>query len=148
MVALGHLPAIQLDAPNVDVAARLAVSHHIDSPPAKPSAGASFGLVVITPPPYDPKVPHHHLDDEMRHVNDVPPQHRVLAHRNRRALTVRADGASTRGPARPRGRAALFAHPPTPLDDTARRSLGQLPVVRQQLKVLGRLHASDGTKNQ
>ena len=70
-VALDHLPAIQVDAPNVDVAARLAVSHHIDSRPTPPPAGASFGLVVITPPPYDPKAPHHHLDDEaeMCHVN-------------------------------------------------------------------------------
>ena len=63
-VALDHLPAIQVDAQNVDVAARLAVSHHIDSRPAPPSAGASFRLVVITPPPYDPKALHHHLDDE------------------------------------------------------------------------------------
>ena len=33
--------------------------------------GTSFGLVVITPPPYDPKVPHHDLDDEaeMCHLN-------------------------------------------------------------------------------
>ena len=47
------------------------MSHHIDSRPAPPSAGASFGLVVITPPPYDPKVPHHDLNDkaEMCHVN-------------------------------------------------------------------------------
>ena len=63
-VALDHLPAIQVDAPNVDVASRLAVSHHIDSRPAPPPAGASFGLVVITPPLDDPKVPHHDLDDE------------------------------------------------------------------------------------
>ena len=63
-VALDHLPAIQVDAPNVDVAARLAVSHHIDSRPIPPPAGTSFGLVVITPPPYDPTVPHHDLDDE------------------------------------------------------------------------------------
>ena len=51
--------------------ARLAVSHHIDSRPAPPSAGASFGLVVITPATYDPKAPHHDLDDEaeMCHVN-------------------------------------------------------------------------------
>ena len=70
-VALDHLPAIQVDAPNVDVAARLAVSHHIDSRPAPPSAGASFGLAVITPPPYDPKAPHRDLDEEaeMCHVN-------------------------------------------------------------------------------
>ena len=40
----------------------------IDPPPP---AGTSFGLVVITPPPYDPKVPHHDLDDdaEMYHLN-------------------------------------------------------------------------------
>ena len=63
-VALDHLPAIQVDAPNVLVAARLAVSHHIDSRPTPPPVGASFGLVVITPPPYDPKVPHRALDDE------------------------------------------------------------------------------------
>ncbi len=70
-VALDHLPVIQVDAQNVDVAARLAVSHHIDSRPAPPSAGASFGLAVVTPPPYDPKAPHHDLDDEaeMCHVN-------------------------------------------------------------------------------
>ena len=71
VVALDHLPAIQVDAPKIDVAARLAVSHHIDSRPAPPSAGALFGLVVITPPPYDPKVSHHDLDDEAEiyHVN-------------------------------------------------------------------------------
>ena len=63
-VALDHLPAIQVDAPNVDVAAQLAVSHHIDSRPAPPSAGTSFGLAVITPPRYDPTVPHHDLDEE------------------------------------------------------------------------------------
>ena len=68
-LTLDHLLAIQVDAPNVDVAGRLAVSHHIDSRPAPPSAGASFGLVVVTPPPYDPKVLHHDLDDEMRHVS-------------------------------------------------------------------------------
>ena len=63
-VALDHLPAIQVDAPNVDVAARLALSHHIDGRPTPPPAGTSFGLVVITPPPHDPNVPHHDLDDE------------------------------------------------------------------------------------
>ena len=70
-VALDHLPAIQVDAPNLDVAARLAVSHHIDSRPAPPSAGASFGLVVITPATYDPKVSHHDPGDEaeMCHLN-------------------------------------------------------------------------------
>ena len=64
-VALDHLPAIQVDAPDVDVAARLALSHHIDSRPTPPPAGTSFGLLVIAPPPYDSKVPHHDLDDEV-----------------------------------------------------------------------------------
>ena len=70
-VALDHLPAIQVHAPSVDLAARLALSHHIDSRPTRPPAGTSFGLVVITPPAYDPKVPHHDLDDEaeMQHLN-------------------------------------------------------------------------------
>ena len=70
-VALDHLPVIQVDAPNVDVAARLAVSHHIGSPPALPSTGASFGLAVITSAPYDPKAPHHDPGDEadMCHIN-------------------------------------------------------------------------------
>ena len=63
-VALDDLPAIQVDAPNVDVAARLAVSHHIDSRPTPPPAGTSFGLLVIAPPPCGPKAPHHDLDDE------------------------------------------------------------------------------------
>jgi len=64
-------PAIQVDAPNVDLAARLALSHHIDSRPTPPPAGTSFGLIVITPPPYDPNVPHHDLDDEaeLYHLN-------------------------------------------------------------------------------
>ena len=62
-VTLDHLPAIQVDAPNVDVAARLALSHHIDSRPTPPPPGTSFGLVVITSLPYDPNV-HHDLDDE------------------------------------------------------------------------------------
>ena len=74
----GALQSIHVDAPNVDVAARLALSHHIDSRPTPPPAGTSFGLVVITPPPDDPNVPHHDLDDEaeMCHL-DVeywPPQ--------------------------------------------------------------------------
>ena len=57
--------------PNVDVAARLALSHHIDSRPAPPAAKTPFTLVVITPPPCDPNVPHHDLDDEadMRHLD-------------------------------------------------------------------------------
>ena len=63
-VALDHLPAFQVDAPNVDIAARLAVSHHIDSRPTLPPAGTSFGLLVITPPLHDPNGPHHDLDDE------------------------------------------------------------------------------------
>ena len=60
----GALQSIQVDAPNVDVAARLALSHHIDRRPTQPPDGTSFGLVAVTPPPYDPNVPHHHLDDE------------------------------------------------------------------------------------
>ena len=56
--------AIQVDAPKVDVAARLALSHHIDGRPTPPPAGTSFCLVVITPPPHDPNVLHHDLDDE------------------------------------------------------------------------------------
>ena len=63
-VPLDHLPAIQVDAPSVHIAPRLAVSHHIDSRSTPPPAGTSFGLVVITPPPYDPNVPRHDLDDE------------------------------------------------------------------------------------
>ena len=64
-VVLDHLPAIRVDAPNVDVAARLALSQHIDSRPTPPPAGTSFGLLVIAPPPHHPKVPHHDLDDEV-----------------------------------------------------------------------------------
>ena len=47
------------------------MAHHIDSRLAPPPAGASFGLAVVTPPPYDPKVSHHNLDDEaeMCHLN-------------------------------------------------------------------------------
>ena len=69
--ALDHLPAIQVDAPNVDIAARLALAHHIDSRPIPPPAGTSFGLLVITPPPHDPNVPHHDLADEpeIHHLN-------------------------------------------------------------------------------
>lgn len=45
-VAFRHLPAIQVDAPNVEVAARVALSHHIDSPAdprrrAEPRSGSS-----------------------------------------------------------------------------------------------------------
>ena len=64
-VALDHLPAIQVDATGVDVAARLALSHHIDSRPTPPPAGTSFGLIVIKPPPCDPNVPRHDLDGEV-----------------------------------------------------------------------------------
>ena len=35
-VSLNHLPAIQVDAPNVDIAARLVLAHHIDSRPIPP----------------------------------------------------------------------------------------------------------------
>ena len=63
-VALDHLAAFQVDAPNVDIAARLALAHHIDSRPTPPPDGTSFGLLVITPPPPDPNVPHHDVDDE------------------------------------------------------------------------------------
>ena len=63
-VVLDHLPAFQVDAPNVDTAARLALAHHIDSRPTPPPAGTSFGLLVITPPSHDPNMPHHDLDDE------------------------------------------------------------------------------------
>ena len=40
-VALDHLPAIQVDAPNVDVAA---LSHHIDSRPTPPPPAPRSGL--------------------------------------------------------------------------------------------------------
>ena len=112
-----------------------------------------------------------------RRGRDVPPRHRVLAHRNRRALTARCDPeqapsrqanrviawrinaygkAADRGNARadlprllrirtemidptatgtvkppsadlrrPRGREALSAHPPAPVDDTTTGSLEQ-----------------------
>ena len=63
-VALDHLPPLQVDAPNVDIAARLALAHHIDSRPTPPPVGTSFELLVITPPPHDPNVPHHNLDGE------------------------------------------------------------------------------------
>ena len=120
-VALNDLPAIQVDAPNVDVSAQLAVSHHIDSRQAPPSAGTSFGLVVITPPPYDPKVLHHDIDDEAEMC-----QFRVLPHRNRRALTVHAAGASTtRTRAAPAGGRLSPVPPAHPADDTPRRSLEQ-----------------------
>ena len=70
-VALDHLPVIRVDAPNVDVAAPLAVPHHIDSRAAQPPAGTPFGLVVITPATHDPKVSHRDPGDEveMCHVN-------------------------------------------------------------------------------
>ena len=48
---LDHLPSVEVDAPDVDTAARLAVAHHIDNRPDPPPAGTSFGLVVITPMP-------------------------------------------------------------------------------------------------
>ena len=63
-VALDHLPAIQVHASDVDIAARLALSHHIDSRPAPPPAGTTFGLLVIAPPARDPNVPRHDLDNE------------------------------------------------------------------------------------
>ena len=112
----GALQSIQVDAPNVDVTARLAPSHHIDSRPTPPPAGASCELVVITPPPTTPRAPPRHR----RRDQDVPPRHRGLAHRDRRALTARCrrSPASSRPSAdryRPRGREALSAHPPPQL---------------------------------
>ena len=52
-----HCKSIHVAAPNVDVAARLALSHHIESRPTPPPAGTWFGFVVITPPLHDPNVP-------------------------------------------------------------------------------------------
>ena len=52
----------------------------------------------------------------------MPRQRRVLAHRNRRALTVHAAGVSTPRTCAP-PRAALLAHPPAPIDDTPSGSL-------------------------
>ena len=60
----------RVDAPNVDAAARLALSHRIESRPTPPPAGTSFGPVVVTPPSCDPNVPHHDLDDEARMLPD------------------------------------------------------------------------------
>ncbi len=66
----GALQSIHAAAPNVDVAARLTPSHHMDRRPTPPPVGTSFGLVVITPPPCGPNVPHHDLDDAgMRHLD-------------------------------------------------------------------------------
>ena len=62
--ALDHLSAVQVNAPSVDVAVWLAVAHHIDGHVAPPSAGASFGLVVITLAPDDPKAPYKDPIDE------------------------------------------------------------------------------------
>ena len=79
------LQSIQVDAPNAAIAARL-TAHHIDSRPTPPPAGTSFGLVVTTPPPHDPNVPHHDLDHQagMRHL-DI--EYRPAG--TRRALTAR-----------------------------------------------------------
>ncbi len=62
-VALDHLPAIRVGPQRRHRRPARGV-HHIDSRPTPPSAGTSFGLLVITPPPCDPNVPHHDLDDE------------------------------------------------------------------------------------
>ena len=68
---LDHLPSVEVDAPDVDTAARLAVAHHIDNRPDPPPAGTSFSLVVITPMPNLPDDPHHDLDSdaELHHVD-------------------------------------------------------------------------------
>ena len=55
--ALDHVFAIQVDAPNFDVAGRLATRHHILGRPAPSRAGTTFGLVAITPPPCNPNAP-------------------------------------------------------------------------------------------
>ena len=98
-VALDHLPAIQVDAPDVDVAARLALSHHIDSRPTPPPAGTSFGLIVIKPPP---RKPERVSPRPRRRGGGVPTQRRVPTHRSQPALTVRAAGASTPPSGEPR----------------------------------------------
>ena len=68
---LDHLPSMAIDAPDVDVAARLAVARHIDGRANPPPAGTSFALIVITPKPDQPHDPHHDLDDdaEMHHID-------------------------------------------------------------------------------
>ena len=63
-VALDHLPTFKVDAPNIDIAARLALSQPIDGRPTPLPPGTSFGLLVITPPTHEPNAPHHDLDDE------------------------------------------------------------------------------------
>ena len=72
----GALQSIHVDAPNVDVAARLALSHHIDSRPtpasprdllrARRDHAAALGPQRASPRP-------------RRRGRDVPPRRRVLA---------------------------------------------------------------------
>ena len=63
-LSLDHVASIQVDAPSVEVAARLALSTHIDTRPTPPPAGTSFSLVVITPPPPTPGTARHDLEPE------------------------------------------------------------------------------------
>ena len=58
-ISLDHVPPLQVDAPNVDIAARRALAEHIDTRASPSPAGTSFTLVVITPPPCAPRVPQH-----------------------------------------------------------------------------------------
>ena len=86
-VALDHLPAFQVDAPNVDIAARLAMSHHIDS---RPTVSASRRDLVRAPRDHAaaPR-PERASPRPRRRGRDLPPQRRVLPHRTPRALTAR-----------------------------------------------------------
>ena len=84
-VALDHLPAIQVDAPNVDVAARLArVASHRQ--PADPASRRNLvrahrdHAAALRPEGASPR--------PRRRGRDASPQRRVLAHLNRRALTT------------------------------------------------------------
>ena len=63
-VARDHLPAIQVDPPSVDVAALLAVSHHIDSRPDLPSARRLVRARRDHAAAYDRKAPHRDPGDE------------------------------------------------------------------------------------
>ena len=93
------------------------MSYHIDSRPAPPSAGASFGLVVITPAPCDPRVPHHDPGDEAEMCRLSVEYSPTATALHDRSCGRSKHPADTR---RPRGQAALLAHPPTPADDTPR----------------------------
>ena len=122
--ASDRLLAIQVDAPNVDIAVRLAVSHHIDSRPTPPPAGISVRCrrdhaAALRPESASPRP---------RWLTATTREPACQDCSNDLMIDPMTTGTVKRPPAnlrRPRGREAHATHPPAPLDDPTSGNLEQ-----------------------